>query len=267
MLRQSLGEREACQTTGGAGEAPASGAGSRCAHRDPPAQAAARSADARKGVERVLTPRSWPSLPRWVRRKPSPHPCPAASVGLRGAKPLALRGARVSPRVARAGRTVLRSCRRAPRLTNSQSPLHRRLPVEHWSTGFAASPDGSCLASASRRAGRRTIGGAAGVSRKEGRAQYLGVETCSSACMCPVCASKIAEGRRQEVAETAAAFFAEHPSGVLYMGAFTMPHHKFQSCEELRWAVTKAFTKVISGKSWNFRRPATASPVWCDHSK
>lgn len=79
-------------------------------------------------------------------------------------------------------------------------------------------------------------------------AHYAGLETCGSVWACPVCAAKIAEGRRAEVAE----LMRRHldAGGGAYMAAFTIPHHVFQRAGELREAVTGNWRKLTSGAPW-----------------
>ena len=153
MLRQSLGEREACQTTGGAGEAPASGAGSRCAHRDPPAQAAARSADARKvgGARLDAAELAQPAPVGAAKTFAAPLPCGERGVA-RGEAPCPARSARKPARSA-GGSNGAPQLSKGTSLDKFAITAPPPVAVKHWSTGFAASPDGSCLASASRRAG------------------------------------------------------------------------------------------------------------------
>lgn len=79
-------------------------------------------------------------------------------------------------------------------------------------------------------------------------ASYAGLETCGSVWACPVCAAKIAEGRRVEVGE----LIGRHmdAGGEVYMAAFTVPHHAFQAARELRQVVAKSWQKVLAGKPW-----------------
>jgi hypothetical protein len=79
-----------------------------------------------------------------------------------------------------------------------------------------------------------------------------GVETCGSVWMCPVCAAKIAEGRRDEVARCLDAHVGG--GGNVYMALFTIPHKAAESVGELRGDVTKAWSKFIAGNPWKRAR-------------
>ena len=83
-------------------------------------------------------------------------------------------------------------------------------------------------------------------------AHYSGLITCGSVWHCPVCAARVAEGRRQEV-EKVLTKHAE-AGGIAYMAAFTIPHHVFQSCKDLRLAVATAWQRVQSGAPWKKKK-------------
>lgn len=84
------------------------------------------------------------------------------------------------------------------------------------------------------------------------KASYAGIETCGSVWLCPACASKIAEGRRQEVRALAEAHC--RAGGEIYMAAFTLRHHRWQKASELRDAVTSSWSKMLAGKPWQRAR-------------
>lgn len=107
---------------------------------------------------------------------------------------------------------------------------------------------GRLLGGRTARCGVVPYAGLVTVKRAEGTAHFSGVETCGSVWACPVCAAKVAERRRQEVEDLCRAHIAA--GGRLYMAAFTMPHHRFQSAKELRDAVALAWRKTCSGKAW-----------------
>lgn len=86
----------------------------------------------------------------------------------------------------------------------------------------------------------------------EGHAHFGGIETCGSVWTCPVCAAKITEGRRADIDAILRAH--RNAGGTAYMATFTIPHHRFQSCEELRKAVSAAYRKVKSGNPWQCAR-------------
>jgi replication protein len=81
-----------------------------------------------------------------------------------------------------------------------------------------------------------------------GHAHFAGIVMCSSVWLCPVCAAKISEGRRQEVAE----IMSRHSDtrGTVYMATFTVPHTAFQKCADLRKAVSGTWQKLQAGKAW-----------------
>ncbi len=79
-----------------------------------------------------------------------------------------------------------------------------------------------------------------------------GVETCGSVWVCPVCAAKISEGRRKDVAECLDAHVMT--AGNVFMGLFTIPHHYEESCAALRDTVSGAWSKFIAGKAWKDAR-------------
>jgi hypothetical protein len=98
------------------------------------------------------------------------------------------------------------------------------------------------------RCGRRTITGRVAITLKEGRGCFAGVSTCGSVWGCPYCAGKVASERAKEVRELAEAHI--RAGGEVFMAAFTMPHHRFQTAKELRWGITRAWSKVIAGAPW-----------------
>lgn len=79
-------------------------------------------------------------------------------------------------------------------------------------------------------------------------AHFSGLVTCGSIWTCPVCAAKIAETRRGEVAKT----ISEHVrlGGSVHMATFTVPHHRFQTAQELRNLVSGTFSKIFTGSPW-----------------
>ena len=78
-------------------------------------------------------------------------------------------------------------------------------------------------------------------------AGFVGVVTCGSVWVCPDCAAKIAAERRREVRRLLLAH--RDAGGAVYMATFTMPHHAHQCPRELRRAVSKAFTALLTGKA------------------
>lgn len=79
-------------------------------------------------------------------------------------------------------------------------------------------------------------------------AHWSGIVTCKSVWHCPVCAAKIANGRREEVRHVIDAHQAA--GGAVYMATFTIRHHAFQRAEHLRKGVSEAFSRVLTGRKW-----------------
>ena len=78
---------------------------------------------------------------------------------------------------------------------------------------------------------------------------FLGhVISCGSVWHCPYCAARIAKQRRLEVAETMRRHL--QAGGHVWMGTFTVPHHKFSRCKELRESLAVAFRRLQSGRRW-----------------
>ena len=129
------------------------------------------------------------------------------------------------------------------------------------------------------KCGRRVLSPVIGITMKEGRAAYRGVQTCGSVWMCPVCAGYVAEGRRREVREIADAHCRRvieptrrdpdfvgplrgERGGVIFMAAFTLAHHRFQTAAELRRAVSSCWSKVIGGKAWMLSAARSRCAGW-----
>lgn len=85
-------------------------------------------------------------------------------------------------------------------------------------------------------------------------AHFGNVATCKSVWHCPVCASKIAAGRRDEVATAIAKHLVDDEGRParrsVYMATLTVPHHAFQQCRHLRRGVMAAYRKIAQGKHW-----------------
>jgi hypothetical protein len=96
--------------------------------------------------------------------------------------------------------------------------------------------------------GRKLTGPLAAVVLGKNGAYINGTVTCGSIWMCPVCAGKIAEGRRREVLRCLDAHNAT--GGDVYMAAFTIPHTAFETCDSLRKAVANTWRKFAAGNGW-----------------
>ena len=121
------------------------------------------------------------------------------------------------------------------------------------------------------RCGRHILGGQVAVVAGEGGARFLGLETCGSVWLCPVCSSKIAEHRRADIEAMLTAHcagqrrrFTKAPGdtwggawetyqaapGAVYMATFTVPHGRWDSLERLRDDVAECWRRVQRGAAW-----------------
>jgi len=75
-----------------------------------------------------------------------------------------------------------------------------------------------------------------------------GVVTCGSVWSCAVCAAKVAEAKRKDVAAAIEAH--QGAGGLVYMAAYTIPHGRLQSAKELRNVVAGTWGKVQAGAPW-----------------
>lgn len=79
-----------------------------------------------------------------------------------------------------------------------------------------------------------------------GRASYAGLVTCGSVWMCPVCAAKISEKRRQELADAISRHEAN--GGRVVMVTFTIKHHSGDDLESMVQSIKQARKRMLSGK-------------------
>lgn len=85
--------------------------------------------------------------------------------------------------------------------------------------------------------------------RLDGSGARVGsVKTCGSVWACPVCAAKVAEVRRKELAYAMVQHTAK--GGHAYLLTFTLPHYKGQSLEELMTPFDKARQSFQNSKGW-----------------
>ena len=82
---------------------------------------------------------------------------------------------------------------------------------------------------------KHACAGSAGVEvnllQKANRAFYRGLQTCGSIWTCPICANKIQEIRRQEIAHAMKHFYGQGKQAVMI--TFTFPHEKNQTLKTL----------------------------------
>ena len=85
-------------------------------------------------------------------------------------------------------------------------------------------------------------------SKKHGKAFYGGLVICGNSWTCPVCASKIQEKRRVEIAQ---AFDHAYSTGrKVIMVTFTIPHYANDRLKDLLLKQADAFKRLRSGKAW-----------------
>jgi hypothetical protein len=77
---------------------------------------------------------------------------------------------------------------------------------------------------------------------------YSGLQTCGSLWVCPVCAGKISERRKDELTQGFQNWKAK--GGGIYMLTLTAPHHAGQSLSFLTDAMSKAFRIMKNRKAW-----------------
>lgn len=82
-------------------------------------------------------------------------------------------------------------------------------------------------------------------SERVHRAHYGNLCICGSVWSCPVCASKITEKRRIELAEGLAGW-----QGGVLMGAFTLQHKRGDALNDLRALMAGTYRRMMQGKSW-----------------
>lgn len=89
-------------------------------------------------------------------------------------------------------------------------------------------------------------------SPSEGRAHYGSLEVCSSVWLCPVCATKIAEGRREELAAAVAACRSE--GGAVLHLALTVRHGRRDDLQQLLDCFTRAYRSLTSHRAYKALR-------------
>lgn len=80
------------------------------------------------------------------------------------------------------------------------------------------------------------------------RAFYGGLVTCGSIWICPVCAAKISEQRRQELCQGLETWKAR--GGVVLMTTYTVPHYDFQGLFQVLAGFTKARKLMMNRRPW-----------------
>lgn len=100
--------------------------------------------------------------------------------------------------------------------------------------------------------GQRPTGQSITLHQAETGHHFGGLETCGSVWACPVCASKVSEGRTVEVSKV----LSDHRAagGTAYMATLTIPHMHMQTCKELKDVVTNVWRYVKMGAPWERAR-------------
>ncbi len=86
-------------------------------------------------------------------------------------------------------------------------------------------------------------------NKTNNRAFYTGLQTCGSVWTCPVCANKIQEVRRLEIAHAMRYFYNQGKQAV--MVTFTFPHNQDDPLKPMLDAFANALSALKSGEPWN----------------
>lgn len=89
-------------------------------------------------------------------------------------------------------------------------------------------------------------------SAQHGRSFFSGVQVCGSPWSCPVCATKIAERRRHEIAQTID--WAYQSSMQPIMVTLTFPHQKSDDLGDLLDKQREALRRLRKGRSWDLAK-------------
>lgn len=99
-----------------------------------------------------------------------------------------------------------------------------------------------------RRCGRCRHSDTVDIHRSKTGAHYVGLETCGSVWHCPVCAAKISETRRDEVARVIEG--AQALGGSSYMLTLTMRHNRYDKIDFLREQIVNGWRKVQNRRAF-----------------
>ena len=89
---------------------------------------------------------------------------------------------------------------------------------------------------------------------------FAGLQTCGSR-LCPVCGPRIAARNRKDVIQAVRAW-REGEGGVVLFGTFTVRHHKGQSFDDLKGAVSAGWHRITAGKGWLLNRRRHGVQHW-----
>ena len=87
-----------------------------------------------------------------------------------------------------------------------------------------------------------------------GGVHFRGLATCGSIWTCPVCSTKIATRRADEVSELATAH--EAAGGAIYMATLTIRHKSSDKCADLRKLVATAWKRLQNRRAWRAMKEA-----------
>lgn len=99
-----------------------------------------------------------------------------------------------------------------------------------------------------KRCGRHRHSQTVDIHRSAKGAHFVGVETCGSVWHCPVCAARIAEQRRDEVAQVIEG--ATEAGGAAYMLTLTMRHNRRDKLGYLKAAIADGWRKAQARRSY-----------------
>ena len=88
------------------------------------------------------------------------------------------------------------------------------------------------------------------LSSEHGKAFFDGLQTCGNVWTCPVCAAKVQERRRLEIAEAMEHFY-QVGNRQAVMVTFTFPHKKLMKLKDLLTKQAEGFTILRKGKQWD----------------
>ena len=95
--------------------------------------------------------------------------------------------------------------------------------------------------------------GSAGVElnllKNANKAFYKGLQTCGSVWTCPICANKIQEIRRQEIAHAMAHFYSQNKQAVMI--TFTFPHTHNEALKDLLKSFKASLKLLRKGGTWS----------------
>jgi hypothetical protein len=96
--------------------------------------------------------------------------------------------------------------------------------------------------------GRKRHSQTVDIHRTAKGAHFVGLETCGSVWHCPVCAARIAEQRREEVAQAIEG--AREAGGAAYMLTLTMRHNRKDNLKYLKSAIADSWRKVQNRRAY-----------------